>query len=133
MAQGGKRSGAGRPVGSRNATTLERERVEREVRERIGRNAQRILEAQMAVALGNVMVFSRVTGKPVLVADPELAQRVIDGEEEGLVLRGVDPDPDACQKLLDRYMGKAKESVEHSGEVDSAVTITHNYQTPPKA
>lgn len=105
----------GRPLGSKNPQTLERERIDREVRERIGRNAQRILEAQMAVALGNTMAFSKVTGKPVLVTDPEQAQRIVDGDEDGIVLRGVDPDPDACQKLLDRYMGRAKESVEHSG------------------
>lgn len=115
MAQGGKRPNAGRPAGSKNAATLERERVDREVRERIGRNAQRILEAQMAVALGHVAIFSKVTGRPIAVTDPAIIQRVVDGEEEGLVVRAVDPDPDACQKLLDRYMGKAKESVEHSG------------------
>src|SRR5690242_3092416 len=87
---GGKRPGAGRPKGKKNATTLEKERVFEEVRQRIMKNAQRILDGQMSLARGQQFLYvirtetdakgKKTRSRPELVTDPEVIAAFLDGE-----------------------------------------------------
>lgn len=57
MGLGGKRPGAGRKPGSKNPATIEKERVLSEVRQRIMKRADRILDSQMILANGQQFLY----------------------------------------------------------------------------
>lgn len=136
MARGGKREGAGRKKGSKDAKTLERERVLKEVRQRILKNAQRILDGQLSIGLGQQFLYridteidskgKKTRSKPVLVTDPEEIKDYLDGEygdgesmnteTEYYFITTKEPNNMALDSMLDRTFGTALKSIELTGK-----------------
>jgi hypothetical protein len=129
MPKGGKRPGAGRPKGAKDAVTYTKVAVAKAIHQRVMQNADKIVNAQLTKALGSVMVFEVVEvkgkdGKPkvehVLVRDPDKIKAVLDtGEGVNCSVEGsfylvteVPPETKAGDSLLDRTFGKAQQSIE---------------------
>lgn len=126
---GGKRDGAGRPEGSRNEATLERERVFKEVQNRIMRKAQRILDSQLSLAEGQQFLYridieidskgKKTRSKPILVTDPEEISSYLDGAEgdgesmntetEYYYITTKEPNNQAIDSMFDRTFDKARQ------------------------
>lgn len=123
MAKGGKRDGAGRPVGSISQVTKEKRAAEAELHARIVKAVHRLFNSQLALAEGVTMVF-RIdevgTGKDkrrehVLVTDTEEIKQVLDENEGGdgtvddnyYYITTKAPDNKAIDSMLDRAFGKA--------------------------
>jgi hypothetical protein len=125
---GGKREGAGRPEGSVNETTKLKLEAERELKDRIIGNTQRLLDKQFSLAEGCQYLFVIHTeydkkgkthkSKPELVTNPDIIQRFLDGEFEGssddeyYFMTTERPDGRALDSLLDRAFGKATQSMD---------------------
>lgn len=115
--------------GAKQIRTLRRDAVFQEVRERVMKNADKIVNAQLTRALGSVMVFEVVEvkgkdGKPrtehVLVENDETIKAVLDtGEGANCSVEGsfylvtrIPPETRAGDSLLDRTFGKAQQNIE---------------------
>lgn len=144
--RGGARPRAGRKPGGKNAATLERDAVARAIQQQIMTKASDLVRAGLLAAFGTTFVYrideevnSRGTvtsRKHVKVIDPDEIGRALDAiENDG----GLDddsekyyyvskngPDYKAIQMLLDRALGKAKETVELSNPDGNLKTIIIN-------
>ncbi|WP_143447923.1 hypothetical protein [Kineosporia sp. R_H_3] len=118
--RGGPQPGYGRPKGKLSKTTLDRIKVLEEIRQRVARNADQLLNAQMSLAVGNVLLF-RVDqdekGKElpaVQVTSAEEIKAYIDGDTEGECdyITAKLPDNKAIDSLLDRTFGKPEQSID---------------------
>ncbi len=130
-----KSRGRGRPFGAKAKATLEREKVAEEVNQRIFNIANGLVNAQASLAKG-VQILYRVdkrttaTGKvieekPVIVTDPEEIKAYIDGElgsGEGVndestyyYITTKEPQSQAVDSLMNRALGKPKETMEIQG------------------
>ena len=127
---GGKREGAGRPEGSRNAETLERDRVFSQIRQRIMQKADRILNAQLSLAEGQQFLYridtttdakgKQTKSKPILVVSPDEIASFLDGEyghgdsqntdEEYYFITTKEPVNNAIDSMFDRTFDKAKQN-----------------------
>lgn len=133
MPKGGARPGAGRPKGRKDNKTLEREAIQKAFDQRVLRAADRLFNAQLSAAEGVTFLFrrkrkqkgedgkiERVTSPADITAYLEQHGAAESGEmSDGTYyfLAAERPSADAADRLLNRAMGKAKESVEHSGSV----------------
>lgn len=132
MANGGKRPGAGRKPGSRSAKTLEKMAVQKAFNERVMRHADHLFHAQLALSVGSVRVFrideendgnGKIKRTHTLVTDVKEIKKVLDEHEgqSGIVddsyyfITEVMPDNRAIDSMLNRALGKPKETHEHSG------------------
>ena len=124
----------GRPIGSKSASTLEKEKVLAEVRQRIMRKADRLLDAQSSIAQGQQFLYkiekTKVTGpkggityrneRPKLVDAQWEIQSYLDGlVEEGdmedendpaatyYFITTKEPNNMAIDSMLDRTFGRA--------------------------
>ena len=95
--KGGKQPGAGRPKGSFSGSTLKAMKARELLIEEVTKKWKPLIEAQMALALGH---YERVK---------------VNGKTEKVYLQG--PDQNAIKYLMDQTIGRAKESLELSGEV----------------
>lgn len=147
---GGKRPGSGRKKGKKNPETLEREKVLAEVRQRILRSAQRFLDAQSSVALGQQFLYKIVKKKKVgpkggisyEAQKPELVTSEIEIRSylEGLVENGdmednkdpaatyyfittKEPSNNAIDSLMNRAFGKTAQAVELAGKDGGPIQI----------
>jgi hypothetical protein len=127
----------GRPKGRRSASTLEREAVLRAFNQRVMRQADRLFHAQMMAAEGVSFLFRRPKrgGASVRVTDQETLRQFFDGEldDDPSTLFYVvteRPSAEAADRLLNRALGKAKESVEVSGPGGGPVHIRNFYAIP---
>lgn len=125
---GGKRPGAGRKPGSKSKATLEKERVLAEVRQRIMKNAERILGSQLSIANGQQFLFRIDTddkgrkSKPILIEDQETIQAFLDGEfgdgetlnddEHFYFITTKEPNNQAIDSMFNRVFGKPTESMD---------------------
>ena len=119
---GGARPGAGRKKGGMNKETLEKHKVEKELRQRIMKNAQRILDKQLHLAEGCSFLFCTTTTKKgvkntELITSEEVIREYLDGElDEGdneyYYITSQKPDGRALENLLDRVFGKPGQSVD---------------------
>lgn len=114
---GGKRPGAGRPKGELS----ERSRTLLEVKDRIAKNVDSLINAQLSEAKGTHLIYrlNPIAKQYVLVTDKDEIKTVLDtykgaGEEDdGLyIITTKKPDVKAGQYLLDRAYGKPPQSVE---------------------
>jgi len=135
---GGVRPGAGRPKGSMNKSTKDKKIAEQEMIQRIVNNVEKIINSQLTLAQGLSYLYridETGEGKEkrrehVLVEDPEEIKEYLDAEENGETLDSYyyistkSPELRAIDSLLDRAFGKAKESLELSGEVDIYSNLT---------
>lgn len=129
---GGKRKGAGRKKGGRNAATLEKQAIQAAFNQRVMTHADALFQAQLQLAVGSVQIF-RVdevedgNGKTkrvhVLVTNSDEAKVVLDahGGESGLVgddyyfVSQVSPQNIAIESMLNRALGKPTDKHEHTG------------------
>ena len=138
---GGKRDGAGRPKGSKSESTLEKERVLNEVRQRIMKKSQDILNAQLSLGQGQQFLYRIDTtvdsngkknkSKPTLVTDPEEISSYLDGEfsegesmntdTEYYFITTKEPSNMAIDSMFDRTFDKPKQGLELGGEVTTKV------------
>lgn len=135
-----RRNGAkgGRPKGSKEAATLEREAVLKAYRERVCRQAQRLLDAELTVAQGCSYLYRKPkkaekgeTRKAELVKDEETIRKFLDGEldhdeDDWYFITAEKPDTFTIRGMFDRTFDKPgqRHEVEHSGTVTLADLLT---------
>lgn len=142
---GGRRPGAGRPKGSKNLSTIEREEALESWKSDVAKRTRGLLQAQTILAVGCIKVFCihshwegsgknrrLVKGKPKVVESEWEIIKALDYEygdgdspntdTEYYFVSTKDPDNSAIDSLLNRTFGKPKESVavEHSGKISLA-------------
>ena len=139
-ANGGKRPGAGRKPGGKNKKTLEKQAVQEAFNQRVLTQADAIFNAQLSLAVGSVKVFrvdeeeddnGKIKRVHTLVTLPSEIKKVLDENdgESGMVgedyyfVSPVLPSNSAIESMLNRAMGKPKETVEHSGPDGGAMTV----------
>lgn len=143
--KGGKREGAGRPKGKPTKATLEKQKVAEAFNQRVMAKADALFNAQLTLAVGSMKVFrvdeTEDNGKKkrehVLVTDADEIKRLLD-EHDGAsgVVEGVYyyfsevlPDNRAIDSMLNRALGKPKETLEHAGEIAHTHRVV---RVPPK-
>lgn len=120
---GGKREGAGRPVGSKDPETIEKEKVLAEMKSRIAKSAQHLLDSQMNLAQGVQMLYKIEKDekgnnkKPELITSPQVIEDYLAGfykgnNEEYYFITTERPDNKALDSLFDRTFGKATTNVD---------------------
>jgi len=131
---GGARQNSGRPEGVKNKATLEKKIVEEEMKQRVLRNSQRLLDAQLSLAQGCSYLYKTEKDskgknkKPELVVDPETIADYLDGEfgdGENIsdsaayyYITASAPDNKAIDSLFDRALGKARQNIGLDGGED---------------
>jgi len=146
MASGGKRARAGRKLGSKGKATLEKQKVAEAFNQRVMAKADALFNAQLTLAIGSMKVFrvDEVEGEGgkkkrehVHVTDANEIQTLLD-EHDGMngVVDGVYyyfsdvlPDNKAIEAMLNRALGKPKETLEHAGEIAHTHKVV---RVPPK-
>lgn len=131
---GGKRPGAGRKEGSKNKATLEKQAVIDAFNQRVMAKADDLFNAQYKLAVGSQKVFridekkgkgGDVKREHVWVTDANEIKALLDehdgsnGDVDGsyYYFQTVIPDNRALDSLLNRTLGKPKDTIEHQGEV----------------
>jgi hypothetical protein len=119
---GGYRPGSGRPKGTHMPHTLEKKRVEAEMRNRILANATKITNRMLQLAEGCSYLYKYTLDKngnkkkAELVTDEEEIKAYLDGDvkdnEEYHFITTDKPDFKALESMLDRVFGKATQKVE---------------------
>lgn len=116
----------GRPKGVVNKETLLKQKAQKEMNIRIAKMAGKLLNAQAIVATGTHKVVTFETDEKtgekkftVVRDEKEIEDLLTNGKygEDYLVLEASPADWKAANALLDRVFGKAKESIDISGEV----------------
>ena len=137
-ADAARKNGAlgGRPSGRKNTATLEREAVQRAVDQRVMQLADRLLQAQLAVAEGVSFLMRKPktgTGKTTVVRDEHTIRKYFDGDLEAdeadwYFIAAERPNADAADRLLNRGLGKPTEHVHHSGQISAPQAVTFVFQ-----
>lgn len=115
MPSGGKRDGAGRPKGSKTAATLSKEAARELLRQRVLKDMEPMVAAQIAHAQGisHFMLRDPKSGKFERLTDPDQIQAALnaDGAEEGssYYIWTKDPSVQAFTDLMNRALDKPKE------------------------
>lgn len=129
---GGAREGAGRPKGSENKQTREKNAAAKLFRARVAKNADRLFNAQVSIATGTQVLFvvhtdsKGVRRKPEMITDIETISRFLDENEgeDGTMDNGqnttedyyymttMQPNNMAIEGMLNRAFGRAKESID---------------------
>lgn len=142
--KGGARPGAGRKKGYKTPATLEREAVAAAINQQIMQQAATIIRSTLIPALGTTYIYridreknkkgDVISVKHVLVKDQHEIALALDqigqpnqsGEDEYYYITTERPEFKAGESLLNRALGKAKESVEHSNPDGNLKTIIIN-------
>lgn len=135
--KGGKRAGAGRKAGGKNAATLQKQKVAEAINQRIMGKADALINAQLTLAVGSMKVFrideegegSKKKRVHVHVTDADEIKTLLDehdgspGVVDGVYYYFSDvlPDNRAIDSMLNRALGKPKETVEHSNPDGSSL------------
>jgi hypothetical protein len=118
MPRGGARPGAGRPKGSKEPKTLEKEAAREALRQMVFAQQRPLVEAQIANALGiKYLVVREKSGKFVRVTE-SMAKVKLGPGEEIIEVWEKDPSVHAFQDLMDRAIGKPSDKLEVTGTVD---------------
>jgi hypothetical protein len=134
---GGARPGAGRPKGTVEPQTIERERAKARFLNRVHKTADELFEAQFNKAVGETYLMVKKTvgsGKDrkswtEIVTSPEMIRQYIDDEledtdSEYYYMTTKPADNQAIQGLLDRGFGKATEKVQLGGDGENPLIVT---------
>jgi hypothetical protein len=125
----------GRPVGRRSRATLERDAVLRAYRERVCDQAQRLLDAEMTVALGCSMLLKRPKTSPKgeprkteVVTDEATIRAFLDGEldqdeNDFYFITTERPDTNTIRGMFDRTFDKPAQRTEVTGANGGAVEL----------
>jgi len=122
---GGARQGAGRPEHGKNKSTIEKEEAERQFKERVSKNVDRLFNSQLDLALGEkyLMVIT-TTGQGTkqrretsIVTDPDTIKRFIDEDLEDTdteyyYMSTKPANNQALEGMMNRAFGRAKESLD---------------------
>lgn len=118
----------GRPVGAKSHTTIEREAIMAQVRTRIGNQAQRLIDAQMSIALGQQFLYKIHTNskgvkeRAELITDEWQIRAYLNGELDNntdsdyYFITTKEPLNTAIDSLFDRTFGKAVQPLSGEGE-----------------
>ena len=117
---GGRRAGAGRVLGTKLPRTLEKNRVEAVIRQRILKNATNITNKMLELANGCSYLYKMVSRNgskklsPVLVTDPKEIAAYLDGDMDSdyYLMTTEKPDLRALEAMFDRVFGKATTKAE---------------------
>jgi hypothetical protein len=137
---GGKREGAGRPKGSKDPETIEKEKVLAEIKSRIAKSANKLLSSQMNLAQGVQMLYCITTNekgvrsKPELITDQFTIEKYLAGELEGndkeyYFITTERPDNRALDSLFDRAFGKAQNSIDVTSDGKPLIQIAGEIAT----
>ncbi len=145
MPRGGKRNNAGAPKGTIQRRSLEKAAVARALRERTMMHADNLFNAQLAKAVGSVMVFrvdevsisgGRTKRVHTHITDPEEVKKVLDETldagagtvgENYYFVTNIQPDNKAIDSMLDRAFGRAVQSIEVSDVTgDKAIQVARD-------
>ena len=121
----------GRPKGVKNKATLEKQIVLDAYKERVLKNTQRILDAQLSLGTGQQFLYKITTfkngtkSKPELITNPSIIEAFLDGEygdgenlsddKEFYYITTKEPSIQAIDSMYNRVFGKPIESLEVSG------------------
>jgi hypothetical protein len=151
--RGGWRANSGRPRGSKNKLTKEAKSKERTVKERVLKNLDSLINAQLTLAKGQNFLYEikmKNVGdrrKPVhvLVTDQKKIKAFLDGELEGeyFYVTSKEPDSKAIDSLLDRAFGRASatqttdhnftfEVINYENQLTGAKEDIDSIQLPPE-
>lgn len=121
---GGKRAGAGKKKGSTASHTKEALEKKRHIQSRVGRNINKLVNAQLNLAQGCTYLYridkeTNTKGKEVqkhaLVTDEEEILAYLDGNQEDgnyYYITTDKPDNRAIENLLDRAYGRPAQTLE---------------------
>ena len=125
---GGKRLGAGAPLGTKWAATLKKEAVRELVRQTVTAELGPLLEAQIAAAKGIEHFFLRdaATGQFRRITDPCEIEQALNSGDEGkhYWIFTKDPSTPAFTELLNRALDKPAQHVEVGGEGGGPLRIS---------
>lgn len=140
MPRGGPRPGAGRPKGRKEPHTLQREAVLKSYRQRVCEQAQRLLDAEMAVAQGCSFLYRKPKSAPKgeprkveLVTDEATIRRFLDGEldhdeTDWYFITTERPDTGTIRNMLDRTFDRPAQRVEVAGDKDQPLRLEVTWQ-----
>ncbi len=149
---GGARPGAGRPKGGENQATKDKRIVKEEMKQRIMRSKDALLNSQMNLAKGCQFLFVIETikfkdkdgkwkeekKKPVIVEDQETIENYLAGEldnekDEYYFMTTQKPDNKAIDSMFDRAFDKARQNVGlDGGEEGKPINIVNYGDTTGK-
>lgn len=139
---GGPRPNSGRKPGKFSAEKIARIKVEQDLKDKIVKCAEKILNAQLSIAVGTQYLFKitenkkGVKLKPQLVTDTREIEKYLDGEygsgeninlknkTEYFYLTTERPNQMAIANLWDRAFGKPKDSIKLEGNITLEQIIT---------
>ena len=124
---GGIREGAGRPKGALSEATKENLKVQKVLRAKILKSADKLYQSQMALANGCSFLYCVTTNKKGIRSKPELITNQkkieeylrgkLDNEQsEYYFITTEKPDGRAIDSLMDRVFGKAPQSVDMTSD-----------------
>lgn len=127
MPRGGKRPGAGRPKGSKEAKTLEKEAARAALRAQVFAELAPMIYAQIEAAKGIKYLMARQKrgGKFVPVTE-DLSKAIVAGtdtEHELMEVWERRPSTQAFADLMDRAMDKAAQPMQVSGDLNLTVDV----------
>lgn len=143
--RGGKRPGAGRPKGTREPHTLEREATLKAYRARVCQVAGALLDAELTVARGCSFLYRKPKAAPKgqerkaeRVTDAETIQRFLNGEldhdeTDWYFITTDKPDTMTIRGMFDRTFDRPAQRVEMSGPGGGDIPvkqIINNYVGP---
>lgn len=144
--KGGSRPGAGRKPGGKNRKTLEKQAVMEAFNQRVLNQADALFNAQFRLAVGSQKVFrideikegNKVRREHTLVTDAEEIKDLLDEHDggDGVVdgnyyyFQTVMPDNRALDSLLNRTLGKPKDSLDVTSGGEKLATF--NIATRPQ-
>lgn len=124
MPVGGKRPGAGRPKGSKNKATMEKEAAREALRVIVTREMEDMTAAQIAAAKGLKFLVKRnkAGGKFEIVTEEQVKSGLFDDPSVVIEVWDKQPSTPAYIELMNRALDKPTEQqrVEHSGGIELA-------------
>lgn len=131
MPRGGKREGAGKPKGTKHASTITKEQAREALRQIVLQKMERLVSAQLDNATGIRHFIVRGSGgKFERLTDPEQIEAALNADEaeEGKTywIYTKDPSVQAFTDLMNRALDKPKEQeqeIKLTGEADMIAAL----------
>ncbi len=119
---GGARKGSGRPKGKVNKATLEKQKVEAEIKQRLLKNAHRITDRMLQLAEGCSFLYKietddkgRQKKAEIVTSEDEIRTYLEGGYDHGLdyyFITTEKPNFKALENMMDRVLGKPKQAMD---------------------
>lgn len=120
----------GRPLGRKNDSTIEKEKVAKEIQQQIFKIAHKLINAQLIAAQGTHKIVRLFKKEGVMatevIRDITRMQELLDTGVYGkdyIILSGAEPDWRAADALINRALGKPIESIEMSGKNGNSIQV----------